>query len=83
MQNYYIAWALVTLGLVLAVNLVGSRVGRALRAIHGNEDAAAAMGIDVARYKLAVFVLSAVYAAAGRARASRTSTRASVPERPG
>ncbi len=66
-ENYYIAWALVTLGLLLAVNLLGSRVGRALRAIHGNEEAAAAMGVDVGRYKLAVFVLSAIYAGAGGA----------------
>jgi branched-chain amino acid transport system permease protein len=66
-QNYYIAWTLVTVGLLFAVNLIGSRVGRALRAIHGNEEAAAAMGINVARYKLAVFVLSAVYAAVGGA----------------
>jgi branched-chain amino acid transport system permease protein len=66
-QNYYIAWVLVALGLLLAINLVHSRVGRALRAIHGNEDAAAAMGVDVARYKLATFVLSAVYAAVGGA----------------
>jgi branched-chain amino acid transport system permease protein len=66
-QNYYIAWTLVTVGLLFAVNLIGSRVGRALRAIHGNEEAAAAMGIDVARCKLAVFVLSAVYAGVGGA----------------
>jgi len=66
-QNYYLAWALVALGLLLAVNLLGSRVGRALRAIHGNEEAAAAMGVDVGRYKLAVFVLSAVYAGVGGA----------------
>ncbi len=66
-QNYYIAWTLVTVGLLFAVNLIGSRVGRALRAIHGNEEAAAAMGIDVGRYKLAVFVLSAVYAGVGGA----------------
>jgi branched-chain amino acid transport system permease protein len=65
--NYYIAWVLVALGMLLAINLVHSRVGRALRAIHGNEDAAAAMGVDVARYKLATFVLSAVYAAVGGA----------------
>jgi branched-chain amino acid transport system permease protein len=65
--NYYLAWALVDLGLLLAVNLLGSRVGRALRAIHGNEEAASAMGVDVGRYKLAVFVLSAVYAGAGGA----------------
>ncbi|MGA2973675.1 MAG: branched-chain amino acid ABC transporter permease [Spirochaetia bacterium] len=66
-QNYYIAWTLVTVGLLLVVNLVGSRVGRALRAIHGNEEAAAAMGVNVSRYKMAVFVLSAVYAAVGGA----------------
>jgi branched-chain amino acid transport system permease protein len=66
-QNFYIAWGLVTVGLVLAINLVNSRVGRALRAIHGNEDAAAAMGVNVARYKLATFVVSAVYAGLGGA----------------
>jgi branched-chain amino acid transport system permease protein len=61
-ENYYIAWVLVLLGLALAVNLVHSRVGRALRSIHGGEEAAGAMGVDTARYKLATFVLSAVFA---------------------
>jgi branched-chain amino acid transport system permease protein len=40
-----------------------SRFGRALVALSGSEDAARALGIDVARYKLAAFVVSAVYAA--------------------
>jgi branched-chain amino acid transport system permease protein len=66
-QNYYIAWAIVAVGLFLAINLLASRAGRALRAIHGNEEAASAMGVNVARYKLAVFVLSAVYASVGGA----------------
>jgi branched-chain amino acid transport system permease protein len=66
-QNYYIAWGLVALACLLSINLVHSRVGRALRAIHGNEDAASAMGINVARYKLAAFVLSAVFAGVGGA----------------
>jgi branched-chain amino acid transport system permease protein len=61
-DNFYIAWAAVIVGLVLALNLVRSRTGRALRAIHGDEEAAAASGINVSKYKLAVFVLSAVYA---------------------
>jgi branched-chain amino acid transport system permease protein len=39
----------------LAGNLVDSRIGRSLRAIHGSEPAAAATGIDVMRLKLAVF----------------------------
>jgi branched-chain amino acid transport system permease protein len=63
--NYYIAWVLVLLGMLLAMNLIRSRVGRALRSIHGSEEAARAMGIDTARYKLATFVFSAVFAAVG------------------
>ncbi len=61
--NYYFAWALVASAMVLLVNLIGSRVGRALRAIHGAEDASEAMGVDTARYKLSTFVVSAVLAA--------------------
>jgi len=61
--NYYVAWTLVTFGMVLLINLIHSRVGRALRSIHGAEDAAGAMGVDTARYKLNAFVLSAVFAA--------------------
>ena len=61
--NYYLAWGLVILGMVLLLNLIHSRVGRALSAVHGAEDAAGAMGIPTARYKLNVFVLSAVFAA--------------------
>jgi branched-chain amino acid transport system permease protein len=62
-QNYYIAWGLVAFGMLLLLNLIDSRVGRALRSIHGAEDAASAMGVDTARYKLNTFVLSAVFAA--------------------
>jgi branched-chain amino acid transport system permease protein len=38
-------------------------MGRALRALHDSEVAAQVNGIDVARYKLMIFVVSAVYAA--------------------
>jgi branched-chain amino acid transport system permease protein len=62
-QNYYIAWGLVAVAMLLLLNLIDSRVGRALRSIHGAEDAASAMGVDTARYKLNTFVLSAVFAA--------------------
>ena len=62
-SNYYLAWGLVILGMVLLLNLIDSRVGRALSAVHGAEDAAGAMGIPTARYKLNTFVLSAVFAA--------------------
>jgi len=63
--NFYIAWGLVALACVLAVNLINSRVGRALRSIHGSEEAAEALGVNTARYKLCTFVLSAVMAAVG------------------
>ncbi len=62
-SNYYIAWGLLILGMLLLKNLIDSRVGRALRSIHGSEEAAASVGVDTARYKLQVFVLSAVFAA--------------------
>jgi branched-chain amino acid transport system permease protein len=65
--NYYIAAVLVIIGVVIALHLIHSRVGRALRAIHGNQPAAASLGIDAGRYKLYTFVLSAVFAALGGA----------------
>ena len=49
--------------LLLLRHLIDSRVGRALRAIHGSLEAADAMGVDTARFKLYTFVLSAVFAA--------------------
>jgi branched-chain amino acid transport system permease protein len=49
-------------GVWIANRLRYSRFGRALRAIAGSEDAASALGIDIARYKLAAFVVAAVYA---------------------
>ncbi|MDW7771307.1 MAG: branched-chain amino acid ABC transporter permease [Desulfobulbaceae bacterium] len=62
-QNYYIAWSLLLAGLVLLINLIHSRVGRALRAIHGSEEAAEAMGVNTARFKLYTFIISAAFAA--------------------
>jgi len=61
--NYYIAWGMVIVAVILLLNLIHSRVGRALRSIHGAEEAANAMGVNTARYKLYIFVLSAVFAA--------------------
>lgn len=59
---YALAALLLLLAVWLAENLIDSPVGRALRAVHGSETAARAMGVDTARYKVQVFVLSAVYA---------------------
>jgi branched-chain amino acid transport system permease protein len=61
--KYYIAWGLLVVGIILLLNLIHSRAGRALRSIHGAEEAAGAMGVNTARYKLYIFVLSAAFAA--------------------
>ncbi len=58
----YLCWFFALLSLIIAYNLVNSRVGRALRAIHNSEVAASCLGIDVSKYKVKIFVLSAIFA---------------------
>jgi len=53
---------LLGLGLWVSHRLRDSRFGRALRAISGSELGASALGIRVSRYKLAAFVIAALYA---------------------
>jgi branched-chain amino acid transport system permease protein len=60
-----VVWAAVAIGLLLATNLVRSRVGRGLQAIATDEASAAASGIAVASYKLRLFVLAAALAGLG------------------
>jgi len=59
---YYLAWTFCLGVLLTSQNIVNSRVGRALRAVHGNEEAARSLGVDISQFKMKVFVLSAVYA---------------------
>lgn len=64
-RYYYFVWSIVLVVLLLCLNIIRSRVGRALRSIHGSETAASAVGVNVAKYKIYVFVLSAVVASVG------------------
>jgi branched-chain amino acid transport system permease protein len=59
---YWIAAATFLIGATVALNLIDSPTGRALKAIHDSETASRVLGVDVARHKLKVFVVSAVYA---------------------
>ena len=59
---YWTATFALLAAVTLADNLVDSPVGRAVRALHGSETAAEVAGVDTARYKLRVFVVSAVFA---------------------
>ena len=60
---YWISGVSLVLAALVAANVIESPTGRALRAIHDSETAARVLGVDVARYKLLAFVISAVYAA--------------------
>ena len=66
-EYFYVIWTVALAALVVARNLTTRRTGRALRAILGSEIGAAALGIDVPRYRMRVFVLSAAYAGAAGA----------------
>ncbi len=59
---FYFVWGWVCLLTVLFANLVESRPGRALRALHDSELAAQTLGVDTAAYKVRAFVISAAYA---------------------
>ena len=59
---FYFSWAAVVIGLYAGFNIINSRVGRGLRALHGSEEAAASLGVNITGYKIQVFVVSAVYA---------------------
>ena len=61
-QWYWVAASLLLCSLWASLNLMDSPFGRALRALHGSEVASQVVGVDVARYKLSIFVLSAVFA---------------------
>jgi branched-chain amino acid transport system permease protein len=59
---YWVVGACLLAAVWIALNLVDSPPGRALRALHGTEIGAEVAGIDSTRHKLAVFVVSAVFA---------------------
>jgi branched-chain amino acid transport system permease protein len=59
---HYLVWTFALVALTLCLNLVRSGQGRGLAALAQDEVAAAALGVDVRRGKVGVFVLSAVFA---------------------
>lgn len=60
---YWVSAGALLVGAWLALNLQASPSGRALRALHDSEVAAAGVGVNVAAKKLSAFVIGAVYAA--------------------
>jgi branched-chain amino acid transport system permease protein len=62
-RYYFLVWLFAFGAIALGLNVVRSRVGRALRAIHGSEMAAESVGVEVPHYKAQIFALSAGMAA--------------------
>ena len=56
---YYVIWFIVLLAVAVGLNIDRSRIGRALKAIAVSEMAAGSVGIDIAKYKVQMFVVSA------------------------
>jgi len=59
---YWIVGAALLTAVWIALNLIESPAGRALRALHGSEVGAQVSGIDATRAKVGIFVISAVFA---------------------
>lgn len=62
---YVVYWLIAGLAILVTHRISNSRTGLAFRALAGSEDVAQSIGIDVARYKLIAFVISAVLASLG------------------
>ena len=61
-QWYWVVALLLSVSVWASLSLIDSPFGRALRALHGSEVASQVVGVDVVRYKVAIFVMSAVFA---------------------
>jgi branched-chain amino acid transport system permease protein len=55
---YFVLLAAAAVSVLICINLLRSRSGRAFRAVHARETVAEALGISVAGYKLLAFVIS-------------------------
>jgi ABC-type branched-subunit amino acid transport system ATPase component/ABC-type branched-subunit amino acid transport system permease subunit len=58
----YLIWLFAFGAILLIGNLLNSRPGRAIRALPSHDDLAESFGINIGRYKLAIFIISAVLA---------------------
>ena len=58
-KMYWLVAVVLCVVMLLVINLVHSRIGRSLKALKVSEVAAAGLGVDVVRYKVATFTLAA------------------------
>lgn len=80
-STFLIGFILVMLTLIIVMNLTNSRTGRAVMAIRDNRIAAESIGINVTKYKLLAFTVSAALAGvAGVLYAHNLSTLTALPK---
>jgi len=61
-QWYWVVAAMLVISVWASLNIIDSPFGRALRALHGSEVASQVVGVNIVRYKVSIFVLSAIFA---------------------
>ncbi|UCB44705.1 MAG: branched-chain amino acid ABC transporter permease [Spirochaetota bacterium] len=61
-KYFVFVWAIVAFILFLSLNIINSRMGRALKSIHREENTASTLGVNTSRLKLTIFVISAGFA---------------------
>ncbi|MFP3154829.1 branched-chain amino acid ABC transporter permease [Lachnospiraceae bacterium ZAX-1] len=80
-SNFTIGVVLVLLTLIIVLNLIDSRTGRAIMAIRDNQIAAESVGIHLTKYKILAFSVSAALAGvAGVLYAHNLSTLTALPK---
>lgn len=80
-SNFTIAIILLIICYLIITNLIGSRSGRAIMAIRDNRIAAESVGIDITKFKLLAFTLSAAMAGvAGVLYSHNLSTLTATPK---
>lgn len=77
MPYYILVWVLVALALLASYAVRASRTGRAFRVLATRPDVASSLGIQVRRYRVIAFVISAVLASIAGALTVEFSTYAS------
>ena len=61
-EYFVVVWTAVALAVLLTLNLLDSRMGRAIRALRGGAAAAASFGVDLPRTRILAFTYAAVLA---------------------
>ncbi len=80
-STFFIGIVLVIITLVVVLNLINSRTGRAIMSIRDNRIAAESIGINITKYKLMAFTISAALAGvAGVLYAHNLATLTALPK---